>query len=400
MNLHSALPYSLIKYGLPFDYPKLRNSIHADVVILGGGISGSLLAYYLSEENINCILLDKRTIGLGSTCASTNLLQYELDVPLFKLINLRGAKQAVRAYDLCKNAISELKKISDQVGLDDFQSRNSLYFAGRRKDIHFLKKEFSARKKYGFQVEWLNQSELKDRYGLISSAAILSQHGGYVNSYLLTHALLQYAQKKGINVYDDTNVVSIEHRPENVILKTDEGLIIEGKKLVYATGYEVTEFINRKIVRLQSTYAIASSTMEYQQLWKDEVMMWNTSDPYLYLRTTNDRRIMMGGRDASFINPKKRDALLHSKTEQLKADFEKLFPEIPLEVEFEWSGIFGTTKDGLPFIGPYKKLPNCFFLLGFGGNGITFSEVGARIITDQITGKRNTDAAIFSFERS
>lgn len=400
MNLHSALPYSLIKYGLPFDYPKLRNSTHADVVILGGGISGALLAYYLSEENISCIVLDKRTIGLGSTCASTSLLQYELDVPLFKLIKLRGEKQAVRAYHLCKDAITTLKEIARQVGLSDFEFRNSLYFSARRRDVHFLKKEFLARKKYGFQVEWLDENELKDRYGLVSTAAILSQHGGQVNAYLLTHALLQYALKKGINVYDDTNIVSIEHKKEKVTLKTEEGLMIEAKKLVYTTGYEVTEFIDKKIVQLQSTYAIASSTMENIPLWKDEVMMWNTGDPYLYLRTTSDRRIMIGGRDVSVINPKKRDALLPGKTRLLVKDFEKLFPHIPSETEFAWSGIFGTTTDGLPYIGPYKKLPSSFFSLGFGGNGITFSEVGARIIADLIAGKKNTDAAIFSFDRS
>ena len=74
MKLSSGYPYSLIKNGLPFTYPKLDKNLKTDVLILGGGISGALTAHYLVQEGIECTLIDARTIGLGSTCASTSLL--------------------------------------------------------------------------------------------------------------------------------------------------------------------------------------------------------------------------------------------------------------------------------------------------------------------------------------
>jgi len=67
--------------------------------------------------------------------------------------------------------------------------------------------------------------------------------------------------------------------------------------------------------------------------------------------------------------------------------------------EFSWAGTFGSTKDGLPFIGPYKKLQNSYFALGFGGNGITFSLVAAEMISAELTGKKNVDIKLFSFDR-
>ena len=134
------------------------------------------------------------------------------------------------------------------------------------------------------------------------------------------------------------------------------------------------------------------------KFWTDNVLCWNTADPYLYLRT-NDRRIIIGGRDEEFYNPNQRDALLPKKTKQLIVDFKKLFPDVDFKYEFAWTGTFGATKDGLPYIGKYKPLPNSFFALGFGGNGITFSLIAAKIITDIILGKQNKDAAIFSFSR-
>ena len=117
------------------------------------------------------------------------------------------------------------------------------------------------------------------------------------------------------------------------------------------------------------------------------------------MRTTKDRRILVGGRDEQFYNPKKRDGLILKKSKQLVRDFNKVFPNIDFKPEFNWTGVFGSTVDGLPFIGRYPKLPNGLFALGFGGNGITFSLIAAEILVDLIQGKNNADAQIFTFER-
>jgi glycine/D-amino acid oxidase-like deaminating enzyme len=94
MILRAGYPYSLVKNGLPVDYPKLEKDARTDVLVMGGGISGALAAHYLVSEGIDCILVDGRTIGLGSTCASTSLLQYEIDTPLHQLIAMVGKEPA------------------------------------------------------------------------------------------------------------------------------------------------------------------------------------------------------------------------------------------------------------------------------------------------------------------
>ncbi len=72
MELTAGYPFSLIQHGLPYQYPTFLKNISSGVVIIGGGISGALSAFYLTEAGIECVLLDGRTIGLGSTCASTS----------------------------------------------------------------------------------------------------------------------------------------------------------------------------------------------------------------------------------------------------------------------------------------------------------------------------------------
>ena len=117
------------------------------------------------------------------------------------------------------------------------------------------------------------------------------------------------------------------------------------------------------------------------------------------MRLTKDNRIIIGGRDEDFYNPHKRDKLIKKKSALLKNDFSKLFPATELIPEFCWTGTFGSTKDALPYIGTYNKTPHTYYALGFGGNGITFSVIAAEIICDMITGKKNENALLFSFNR-
>jgi len=400
MNLRSGYPFWLAKNGLPFDYPKLERSTRADVVIMGGGISGALVAYHLINAGVDCLVVDARTIGLGSTCASTALLQYEIDTPLCALKDKVGLKNAVRSYQLCVDAILKLGKIAQKIKFADFEFKQSLYYAAYKKDIDFLKEEFAIRKEHGFDVEYLDKPAVKKQFNIDAPGAILSAVGAQTNAYGFTHALLQASKAKGLRIFDRTSIVKIDHHKKGVTLTTESGLTLKTKKLVYATGYEAVDFIDKKIVDLHCTFACTSEQAnEKTKFWKDDVLIWNTADPYFYMRNTKDRRILIGGRDEEFYGAAKMEKLLPGKIKQLVKDFNKVFPNIEFKPEFGWAGVFGATKDGLPFVGNYKKLPNSLFALGFGGNGITFSLTVAEILTDMITGRKNPDAQIFSFER-
>lgn len=128
-------------------------------------------------------------------------------------------------------------------------------------------------------------------------------------------------------------------------------------------------------------------------------MIWETARPYLYLRTTPDERLIVGGRDVPFRAPAMRDALLDRKCEALHLDVRRLMPDLDLDREFSWCGTFGSTKDGLPYIDRVSKRSRIWFALGMGGNGITFSVVAAGIIRDSILGVRNPSSSLFRFDR-
>lgn len=399
MDLRSDYPFWLLDRGIIHSYPSLLQNTRADVAIIGAGISGALAAWYLCHAGFKTVIVDKRHVGMGSTAASTALLQYEIDTPLADLINKRGERDAVRSYQLCLKAIYDLEAICGQWPHVGFTRRPSLQYASYMKDVPELKKEYELRKHYGIAVQWLNKATINQKFGFNKEAAILSRDAAEVKAYSLTHALLHHCKSLGLEVYDHTAITTFHENKRGVELVTEEGKKIWARKLVVACGYESAQYIPQKVQTLQSTYAIISEPCITNDLWYQNTLIWETARPYLYLRTTADNRILVGGKDSDFSDPRLRDKILPAKAKALELAFKKLFPAIRFRTDFKWAGTFGSTNDGLPYIGSLPGKPHTCFALGLGGNGIIFSVLAAQIITSLALGLPCDDARLFGFNR-
>lgn len=401
MDLVSGLPFWSVNDGLIRAYPTLGDDINCSVAVLGGGITGALVAYHLVEAGIDTVVLDKREIGWGSTAASTALLQYEIDTTLADLSGLRGAEDAARAYIACRNAIDKLAELAGKVqGPHRFERKKSLYLASRKRDRNVLRTEWDMRRAIGLRVEWLDESDLAERFPFRRKAALLTHDAAQVDPYAFTHGLLRGASDKGARVFDRTEVTRVKSASDGVRLETAEGCLVRARRLVFATGYETQAFLKHPVASLASTYAVVSEpNMDLRDWGEGQCVIWEHARPYLYMRTTEEGRVIVGGEDEGFRSPKRRDRLIARKSERLKNRFHDLFPDIDLPIAFAWSGTFGETADGLAYIGEHRDWPHAYFALGYGGNGITFGLIAAEIIRDLVLGKENNDADLFRFDR-
>ena len=402
MDLRSNNPYWLLRDGIKNVYPSLRENRHADITVIGGGITGALMTYYLCNAGFSVNVVDKRHIGFGSTAACTGLLQYEIDTPLHELMDKVGTKNAVRSYELCISALSTIKKINNSLRTDiGYSDKPSFQFASYKSHYKKLKLEFDTRQKFNIgNLSWLDIKDIDKLFGIESPGAILSKEGATVDAFAFTHALLKKSVKTGaLKIYDSTLIESIHHGKKKVTVTSSEGRTLTSRYLVIACGYESQKYLSKQVEISNSTYAIASEPFQNREFWYKNAMIWETADPYLYIRKTDDNRLIVGGKDDEFYNPAKRDAKLANKAESLKMAFSKMFPSIEFRTDFAWAGYFGKTKDGLPYIGSVPERPNTYFALGFGGNGILFSVLAAEMITGILSGKKNPDMSIFSFER-
>ena len=114
----------------------------------------------------------------------------------------------------------------------------------------------------------------------------------------------------------------------------------------------------------------------------------------------SDQRLIVGGEDDRIDIPARRDARVDDKAEKLLRRVEKLLPQLPLRIAFAWAGTFAETKDGLPYFGAHEQHgPNVHFAMAYGGNGTTYSLIGAELLRDHFLGKRHPCAALFGFGR-
>ncbi|MEO6529025.1 MAG: FAD-dependent oxidoreductase [Gemmatimonadaceae bacterium] len=401
MDLTSGNPLWPALDGLPHTYTPLEHDTSADVVVIGGGITGALVADALVKAGVDTIVLDKRDVGRGSTCASTALLQYELDVPLTELRERRGSTHANRAYRATRRAIDDIAALvatlPDPVG---FRRRQSLYLVSRERDVEVHRREFAARRQIGLDVAWLERNDLQRCFGIDRPAAILSEDAAEVNAFALAHALLAGAAARGLRVFTRTQVERVDAKAAGVAIHLSEGRIVSARHVVFATGYETREFVGVGPARLVSTFAIASAPGAVPLPWRESgALIWERADPYLYLRTTPDDRVIIGGEDEDFRDPAHRDALIPAKTECLTKRYRELFPDASIDVTHAWTGTFGETDDGLPYIGAHPDWPSCSFALGYGGNGIVFSMLAAELVRDATLGRVNPLAELFRFGR-
>ncbi|CAN5790430.1 FAD-dependent oxidoreductase [soil metagenome] len=400
MDLKSGYPFWAIKNGLMGPFPRLAASARCDVAIIGAGITGALTANELSRHGHHVSVLDQRDAAWGSTAASTALIQYEIDTHMTDLAKRYGEADAALAYLACAGAIDDLRRLSAQVRDVDFQRTPSLYLASVPKHVEPLRTECGLRSRYGLDVEWLSSGALRERFDIEAPAAILSTLGATLDPYRLTYRVLGRVVRAGGEVFDRTCVDRVEMTSRGATLHVGD-LRVRAKHVVFAAGYANEHWLDAKVATNRSSYAFVTDPLDRDDLGElANLMVWESARPYLYLRPTADLRLLVGGEDESIDIPARRDARVDRRARQLMKKLASCLPHLDLTPTFAWAGTFAETTDGLPFFGAHhRQSPRALFAMAYGGNGITYSMIGAGIVRAAIEGAPHPLAELFSFRR-
>lgn len=401
MDLVSGTPFWPLRNGLLETYPPLTASLDTEVVVLGGGVTGALVAWQLSRAGLDVVVLDRRDVASGSSAASTGLLQYEIDTPLRLLARTLGEARAVRAYQVCRDAVRAFAGIARRLDRDlEFAPAGSLQGASRASHVAPLRREFELRRRHGFEVDWWGRREVARASTLPFFAALLTPDAGAIDTHRLTHALLREATRRGARVFDRTRATRRRAARTGVEIHTARGPVVKARHLVVATGYETEPFLPDGLTRLIATFALVTEPLAAFPGWPAGRLIWETARPYTYLRRTGEGRILVGGADAGTVTPERRNRLLPSRIARLARRLRRWLPRVPFEIGYSWAATFAETPDGLPYIGRHPRVPRAYFALGYGGNGIPFSLVASEMIRDLICEGHSRDEVLFSFDRA
>lgn len=400
MDLKSGYPYWIVKNGLLASFPALSRDVTCDVAVIGAGITAALIARELAEAGLDVVVLDKRDASWGSTSASTALIQYEVDPGLVGLVRSVGERSAVAVLRACEASISEIASIAKETPGSRFRPAESLYYASWPWHARSVIEEGELRRRHAFDVDILDRADAAKRFGIATSAALLTHVAGELDPYAMALGILRKLAQKGCGVFDRTEVKAIEPASRGVVLRTDRECSVRCSHAVVAAGYESQTFLGPRVARNHSTYAIVTEPIRDLPPWARKTLLWESQRPYLYLRNAGDGRLMVGGEDDLVDAPGKRDRAVPRKAQRLIGKVRKLLGREDIEIGFAWAGTFAETRDGLPFFGPHPQLgPRVHFAMAYGGNGIVYSALGAALIRRRIARQPHPLARVLSFER-
>ncbi len=396
-DLRTGEPFWLSCPGSNVNFRADPGTEHVDVIVVGAGISGALLAEALTRAGKSVLVVDRRAPVRGSTPASTAMIQHEIDVPLIKLRKQMTARGANAAWRRSVKAVNDLVALTAELKIDcNMEPKPALYLAGNQMDGKALEAEAAARRRIGIRAEFLNAERLLEEYGLEREGAILSQDSASANPAQLAAGLLRTAQQRGAVIAAPVEITDISELPSGVALATSEGRVLTADHAVFCTGYEFLKQMQSSLHNVTSTWAIATKVIDDMPDWMRNTIVWEASDPYLYFRADSSGRLIAGGEDEDASEKNSSKSVLRRKSRQIAEKLEALTGLSVGKPEFRWAAPFSVTDDGLPIIDRVEGYKRIFAIMGFGGNGITFSMIASQIVMAAIDGQRDPDAGLFA----
>ena len=377
---------------------ELSENLKCDALIVGAGITGSLVAERLTRQGLDVIIVDRELPGRGSTSVSTSMLLWEIDRPLRELSDVYGFERATRVYRASFEAVAGLRSLVGQLGIAcEIRSNNSLYLAAGESSATLME-EHRWRTRAGLPGDFLDHAVLLDSFGIARAGAICSPGEADADPVQLADGMLTAAVTRGARLFQgEATVFDAAGRAVNVRLANDRE--IEARSVILATGYVMPDIVRSSVHKVSSSWAIATAPQP-GNLWKAGTLIWEDAKDYLYARTTRTGRIIIGGEDSNeIVEPEARDRLIQQKARTLTQRLASLWPIARPDIEFRWAGTFGTSNDGLPLIGPVPDASGVYAAYGYGGNGITFSFLAANLIGDLIAGKTSPLLRDFAIDR-
>ncbi|HWK42442.1 MAG TPA: FAD-dependent oxidoreductase [Croceibacterium sp.] len=366
------------------------------IAIIGAGIMGAIVGQRLAEAGHDLLFLDRRPPARGSTAASTAEVMWTMDVPLRDLSRQIGADEAARRWRRVYSAVRGLANRIEALGLTcECIDCPTVYLAGNVLDEASLREECEFHRKAGLPTQFLTAEETAERFCIAPRASLVSTGGFAIDPAALTLEMLERARGHGAHICYPRDVTGVAPDHGGILLTLADGSQVHAGQAIFAGGYERARLFLPAAFSLLSTFVMATPPLE-EPPWRERAMIWEASDPYLYIRTCAQGRVIAGGADEQFHDEGRRNAMIESKAGTISARSAKLLGlERPLPIDRRWAATFGSSPDGLPAIGPAANMPAMWLAAGFGGNGIAFAALAAELLSSAIEGQADPDAACF-----
>lgn len=372
------------------EYESISKDIKTEVCIIGGGLTGLSVGYYL-EGNKNFVILEKNKICSSTSGKNTGKITSQHGLFYKYLIDSNGKEFAKDYFNANEEAIENIEEIINKEKIEcDFERDNSYVFSRNEKDSEEIKSEKNAVDKLDKQKSKVYQN-IDIPIEIVSALEFVNQ--AKFNPVKYGYGLANCIIKNGGMIYENSKVDGVKRVGDEYEISVN-GCKVTAKYVVIATRYPTINIPGYYFLKMyQSTsYALIADT-------KTELftgMYISNDNPTISFRTvkSNNKELLL----AVGYDYKTGKIDITSGMENLKNTVKRRYPES--EFLYEWFAEDCISLDKIPYIGDYSNMmKNIFVATGYNKWGLTTSNIAGRIISDKILGIDNKYEYLFKSTR-
>ncbi len=352
-------------------FPKLNGDITTDVLIIGGGITGILTAYFLKQNSVDCMLVEKHRICSGTTGHTTAKITVQHGLIYHKILKSGGAETARKYLAANRLAFSKYAELCEKIDCDYERKDNYIYSLA---DREMLEQEMDALAKIGYPARFCEKLPLPFQ----TAGAVMFPDQAQFHPLKIISAIAQ-----GLPIYENTFVQ--EMRGNTAVTNCGN---ITAKKVIVATHFP---FINKhgsyflKLYQHRSYVLALENAQDMGGMYVDESktgFSFRNYGKFLFLGGGGHRTGKKGG-----------------NWTELRHFAKQYYPTA--KEHCHWATQDCMSLDEMPYIGQYSgRTAQLFTATGFNKWGMTGAMLSAMVLSDLVQGKRNEYTDIFSPSRS
>ena len=380
-------------------------STRADVVIVGGGLTGCTAAYAFASAGHDVILLEGARVASGATAGSAGLLLPAFDGSFLTHDGLHGLRASRAMWQQARRGVLDFAALIRRLGIRCDLEGTSVVTVSR--DAKAMTKEYGARRDAGLEVTKLAAGAVARETAVDdpSRGAMRTPDAFTFDPVRATIGLAQHAEKQGARIFEQSPVTRIRHLPrgKGVVVKTAAGTISADAAVIATGGAGPLVSQLRRHFMTRDTYLVVTESMPAamrRAVGQRKSALMDDDQPPRTVRWMKDDRVMITGGDQPVQPPRGKDRILTQRTGQLMYELSLLYPAISgIQPAYAWDAPISTTADGAPYIGPHRNLPGHLFALGFGRHGDGLAWLAARALVRYYQGAPTKDDGVFGFTR-
>ena len=369
----------------------------AEVVIIGGGIAGSSIAWHLTDAGCkNVLVIERETAqGKGSTGKSMGGVRAQFSTP----VNIRMSMYSIPFY----------ARFDDVLGHPaGYKPQGYMFVATKQAHMDYLRANFERQQALGLKTAGIiTAAEIVSMLPLLRNDDIIGgsfcSTDGFVDPYSVMTGFMARAVESGATLWKNTEVTGITRDRQGI------------------SGVETTRgpVSTRKVVNAAGPWAAQAAKMAGVDLPVEPLRrMLVPSEPFDGFPLTAPMVIDMS--TGFHFRPEGRGFLLAwndpEQTPGFRTDFDPAFIEkilvhaanrvpafenLPINPKRAWAGLYAMTPDHHCILGPVEAVPGFYVANGFSGHGVMHAPATGKILSDLLlTGHTDVvDQRVVSFER-